>query len=156
VDFAVAYQEYNEALAITPRAAGFHAETLAADALAAHQDNTIDAIANLAIATAEDGRAVANLTDTNATLTKELAVSNGKLVLALTVVNSLTKQLAALRVVPSPRSPTAGPPERKHYCWTCGYRCEHSSWLCPTPAFGHQTRAKAADIMNGSTKNKPK
>jgi hypothetical protein len=156
VDFAVAYQEYNEALAITPRAAGFHAETMAANALAAHQDNTIDAIANLATATAEDRRAVANLTDTNATLTKELAVSNGKLVSALTTVNSLTKQLADLRVAtPCQRSPPAGPPERKHYCWTCGYRCEHSSWLCPTPAFGHKTRAKAADTLNGSTKNKP-
>jgi small-conductance mechanosensitive channel len=123
--------------------------------LAEHQDNIIDAIANLATATAEDRRAVANLTDTNATLTKELATSNGKLVSALTLVNTLTKQLSDLRGNHHPRTPPFGPPERKHYCWTCGYRCEHSSWLCPTPAAGHQTRAKAADPMKGSTKNKP-
>jgi hypothetical protein len=150
LDFAVAYQEYNEALVITPRASGFSAE-----ALSEHQDNTIDAIANLATATAEDRRAVANLTDTNATLTKELAASNGKLVSALTLVNTLTKQLSDFRSTQPPRPPTFGPSDRKHYCWTCGYRCEHSSWLCPTPAAGHQTRAKAADTMQGSTKNKP-
>jgi hypothetical protein len=149
LDFAIAYQEYNEALVITPRASGFSAE-----ALAEHQDNTIDAIANLATATAEDCRAVANLTDTNATLTKELATSNSKLVSALTLINTLTKQISDLRGNSNQRSPPFGPPERKHYCWTCGYRCEHSSWLCPTPAVGHQTRAKAADTMKGSTKNK--
>jgi hypothetical protein len=150
LDFAVAYQEYNEALAITPHATGFNAE-----ALAEHQDNTIDAIASLATATTEDRRAVANLTDTNATLTKELAASNGKLVSALTMVNTLTKEIADLRGGSNQRSPPTGPQERKHYCWTCGYRSEHSSWLCPAPAAGHQTRTKAADTMKGSTKNKP-
>jgi hypothetical protein len=148
LDFVVAYQEYNEALVITLHAAGFSAEELAK-----HQ-GTIDAIANLATATAEDRRAVANLMETKTTLTKELATSNGKLVTALTLVNTLTKQLAGSRAVSNQRSPVTGTGERKHYCWTCGYRCEHSSWLCPTPAAGHETRAKAADTMNGSTRNK--
>jgi hypothetical protein len=137
-------------LDITPSAAGFHAEELPD-----HRESTIDALANLATATAEDRRAVANLTGTNATLTKELATSNTKLISALTLVNTLTKQIADLRASSNSRSPTNGPSERKHYCWTCGYRCEHSSWYCPTPGAGHQTRAKAADTMNGSTKNKP-
>jgi hypothetical protein len=66
VDFAVAYQEYSEALDVTPAASGFHAEE------ATDQQETIKAIANLATATAEDRKAVANLTGTNATLTKEL------------------------------------------------------------------------------------
>jgi hypothetical protein len=123
--------------------------------LAEHQDNTIEAIANLATATAEDRRAVANLTDTNATLTKELAASDGKLVSALTLINTLTKQIANLRGGYNQHSFPTGPLERKHYCWTCGYRCEHSSWLCPTPAAGHQTHAKAADTMKGSTRSKP-
>jgi hypothetical protein len=65
---------------------------------ATDQQETIDAIANLATATttAEDRRAVANLTGTNTTLTKELATSNGKLITALTLVTTLTKQLADL------------------------------------------------------------
>jgi hypothetical protein len=151
-DFAVAYQEYSEGLEISPRVAGFHAEV--------HHDQqeTIAAIANLATATAEDRKAVANLTDTNATITKELAAVNGKLISTLTLVTTLTKQLAEARAGNSGnhnRTPATGTGERKHYCWTCGYRSEHSSWYCPTPATGHQTRAKAADTMNGSIKNKP-
>jgi hypothetical protein len=149
LDFAVAYQEYSETLDINPAASGFHAEE------ATDQQETINAIANLATATAEDRKAVANLTSTNAILTKELATSNGKLVTALTLVTSLTKQLADSRSGTSTRPTGSRPNERKHYCWTCGYRCEHSSWYCPTPATGHQTRAKAADTMNGSDKNKP-
>jgi hypothetical protein len=157
LDFAVAYQEYSEALDITPGAAGFNAEEVADN-----HESTLDALANLATATAEDRRAVANLTGTNATLTKDLATSNGKLIAALTLVTNLTKQIAELRTGSSQRvntngngGNTNGSSERKHYCWTCGYRSEHSSWYCPTPATGHQTRAKAADTLNGSTKNKP-
>jgi hypothetical protein len=148
IDFRVAYKEYNEARGIAPSAAGFHAEDSAS-----HHDNTIDAIANLATATAADRTAVANLTDTNASLTKQLARSSEKLIAALTQVNSLTKQLSDLRSTNT--APTNLPVERKHYCWTCGYRSAHSSWNCSTPAPGHQKRAKVSDTMNGSTANKP-
>jgi hypothetical protein len=157
LDFAMAYQEYNEGLEISPRASGFQAE------IQKEQHETIEAIANLATATAEDRKAVANLTETNATLTKDLAAANGKLISTLTLVTTLTKQLAEARTGNngnngnSHRPTPAGTNEytRKHYCWTCGYRCDHSSWYCTTPATGHQTRAKASDTMNDSTKNKP-
>jgi hypothetical protein len=156
LDFAMAYQEYNEGLEISPRASGFHAE------IQHEQHETIEAIANLATATAEDRKAVANLTETNATLTKDLASVNAKLISTLTLVTTLTKQLAEARTGNngnngvSQRQNTTGTNEytRKHYCWTCGYRCDHSSWYCTTPATGHQTRAKASNTMNGSTKNK--
>jgi hypothetical protein len=135
-------------LDITPAASGFHAEETT------DQQETIKAIANLATATAEDRMAVANLTGTNATLTKELTTTNGKLVMALTLAATLTKQNTDLHAGSSHRIPDNRTPERKHYCWTCGYRCENSSWLCPNPVTGHKTRAKAADTMNGSIKNK--
>ena len=135
-------------LDIAPRAAGVNAEDCADP-----QESTIDAIANLATATAADRTAVANLTDTNAALTKSLAMSTEKLVSALTQVSTLTKQLANLR---SNNAPRGKPPfERKHYCWTCGYGSAHSSWNCTTPAVGHQKCAKVADTMNGSVANKP-
>ena len=127
---------------------GFHSTDLAN-----HQEVTIEAIANLATATAEDRKAVSNLTDTNAMLTREIAKNNEKLIAALTMVNTLTKQLADCKGTTGTRDTV--PYERKHYCWTCGHRCEHSSWYCPHPATGHQKRAKAADTMNGSIKNKP-
>jgi hypothetical protein len=97
------------------------------------------------------------LTSTNALLTKELATSTSKLITALTQIGSLTKQIADLRAGATLRTPaTPGAASaRKHYCWTCGYKSEHSSWYCTTPAAGHQTRAKASDTMNGSVLNKP-
>jgi hypothetical protein len=154
LDFAMAYQDYNEGLETSPRASGFQAE------IRNKQHETIEAIANLATATAEDRKTVANLTETNATLTKDLAAANGKLISTLTLINTLTKQLAEARTGNNGNSNRTNPSgtneyARKHYCWTCGYRCEHSSWYCTTQAAGHQTRAKASDTMNGSTKNKP-
>jgi hypothetical protein len=142
------YKEYNEARDIAPSDADFHAK-----GSASHHDNTIDAIANLATATAVDRTAVANLTDINAALTKQLAKSSEKLIAALTQVNSLTKQLSNLcSNNPTPANLSF---ERKHYCWTCGYRSAHSNWNCPIPAPGHQKRAKVSDTMNGSVDNKP-
>jgi hypothetical protein len=99
---------------------------------------------------------VANLTDTNASLTQSLARTTEKLIAALTNVTTLTKQLSNLRATNPPTAPRGDPPlERKHYCWTCGYRCTHCSWNFPTPAAGHQKRAKVANTMNGSVVNKP-
>jgi hypothetical protein len=150
IDFAIAYQEYSEAFETTPRAAGFSAQEIPG-----YHEDTIDAIANLATATAADRTAVANLTGTNALLTKDLARTNLQLIAALTQITALTKQLADTR---APNNSTSGYPpnlERKHYCWTCGYRCLHASSKCTVPAAGHQKGAKAADTMGGSTKNKP-
>jgi hypothetical protein len=153
LDFAAAYQDYNESRDLSPRAAGFSATDVAD-----YHDETIDAIANLATATAADRQAVANLTTTNASLTKDLSTSTTKLLAALTTITVLTKQLADLRSAASPPVPTANTQtsgERKHYCWSCGHRCLHSSSKCPVPKDGHQKGAKAADTMNGSTLNKP-
>jgi hypothetical protein len=120
LDFAVAYQEYSETLDITPAASDFDAKE------ATDLQETIDAIANLATATDEDRKAVANLTGANATLTKELATSNGKLLMALTLVPTLknkNRRPTSWQQSPHPNRST----KRKHYyCWTCRYRCEHS------------------------------
>jgi hypothetical protein len=138
-------------LEISPRAVSLQAE------VRHNQHETIDAIANLATATAEDRKAVTNLTETNVTLTKDLVAANGKLSSTLALVITLTKQLAETRASNTShnnRTP-AGGYGRKHYCWTCGYGSEHSSWYCTTPAVGNQTRVKASDTMHGSNKNKP-
>jgi hypothetical protein len=112
-------------------------------------------MANLATATAADRTAVADLTGTNALLSKELAQTNTQLITALTQISTLTKQLADCR---SPNNNTAGRTpslDRKHYCWTCGYRSLYASSKCTVLAAGHQKGAKAADTMGCSTKNKP-
>jgi hypothetical protein len=130
--------------------AGFSAQEIPG-----YHEDMIDAIANLATTTAADRTAMANLTGTNPLLTKDLARTNTQLVPALTQITTLTKQLANNR---SPNNTTAGYPpnlDRKHYCWTCGYRSLHPSSKCTVPAAGHQKGAKAADTMGGSTKHKP-
>jgi hypothetical protein len=111
LDFAVAYQEHIEALDITPYAPGFNAE-----ALVDQHDSTIEAIANLATATVEDRKAVSNLTGTNATLIKELVTANGKRIATITLMNTLTKQLANLCAGNRIRTNTNDTSEeRKHY-----------------------------------------
>jgi hypothetical protein len=152
IDFAIAYQEYSEAFETKPRAAGFSTQDIPG-----YHEDTIDAIANLATATAADRTAVADLTGTNALLSKELARTNTLLITALTQISTLTKQLADCR---SPNNNTASGHtpsfDRKHYCWTCGHRSLHASSKCTVPAAGHQKGAKAGDTMGGSTKNKPR
>jgi hypothetical protein len=150
IDFRVAYKEYRDSLDISPQAAGFHAVTNEHQ-----QESTIDAIANLATATAEDRKAASNLTDTNATLTKSLARTTDKLIASMAQVANLTKQLS------DSRGPKDTPPksdsisaEPKHYCWTHGHFSTHPSFTCPTPAPGHQNKAKWRDTMGGSEKNK--
>ncbi len=153
IDFTRAHQEYRESQVTTPRAAGFLADEFTPTN---SQQETIDAIANLATATAADRTAVANLTTTVADLTIALGKCNGKLVGALERVNVLTQQLAAYKAGTNTRNPAPNDSSgRSHYCWTCGYRSPHSSWNCETPATGHQKRATRANTLNGSTKNKP-
>ena len=45
------------------------------------------------------------------------------------------------------------PPDR-HYCWTHGYLCEHTSGRCPEPGPGHQKFATARKPSGGSQKRK--
>jgi hypothetical protein len=153
IDFTRAHQEYRESQVTTPHAAGFLAEEFAP---IDSQQETIDAIANLATATAADRTAVANLTTTVADLTTALGKSNTKLVTALERITTLTQQLAACRAAPGSRPNVHSDSlSRSHYCWTCGHRSTHSSWKCETPSTGHQKRATRADTMGGSNKNNP-
>ena len=153
IDFTRAHQEYRESQVTTPRAVGFHADEFTPTN---SQQETIEAIANLATATAADRTAVANLTTTVTDLTTALGKSNSKLVAALERITVLTQQLAACKAVPGGRpivpSNSSG---RSHYCWTCGHRSIHSSWNCETPATGHQKRATRSNTMGGSNKNNP-
>jgi hypothetical protein len=143
-DFVISHREFREAK-VTSAGAGYQSANAAA-----YQQDTANAIANLATATAHDCQTVANLSATNNTLTLELTAVNRKLVAALFDVNKLTKQLAELQH--KYENPTP-PLEPKHYCWSCGYRQTHYSSRCLNPKVGHQKSAKASDIMGGSTLN---
>lgn len=153
-DFSLAHREFRETKQ-TSASAGYQSANSArnhASDNAIYQQETVDAIANLATATAHDRAAVASLTSTISKLTTELTATNAQLVTALMAVTKLTTTVAELRRKTPTNVPRTGP---RHYCWTCGHRCLHNSWDCPNPKEGHNKYAKAADTKGGSTHNKP-
>ena len=83
-----------------------------------YQQETVNAIANLATATASDCATVANLTSTKITLTLALTACQLQLVEALQDVAKLTTALTDLNKNPSAKLSNTG---NWHYCWTHGY-----------------------------------
>ena len=126
-----------------------------------HHNETSDAIACLATATAANRATVANLASTNAKVTSELSAVNSKLVSALHEITRLTNVVAKLQLS---KSRKFGPPGRAtaiktavgpiHYCWTHRHLCLHPSHLCPRPATNHNKGAKASGTKGGSNANK--
>ena len=143
VYFALSHRELRETK-VTSAGAGYQS------ANSVYQQETVDAIANLATATAADRQTVATLSATNSTLTVELTSVNRKLVTALADIAKLTLQVADLK---AKTGTSGGVLEPKHYCWSCGFKQTHYSSRCPNPKTGHQRAAKASDIMGGSTVN---
>jgi hypothetical protein len=148
-DFALSHRELRETK-VTAAGAGYQS----ANSVDVYQQETVDAIANLATATAADRQTVATLSATNSTLTHELTAVNRKLVAALADVAKLALRIADLNAkAGNPPSTSPSTLEPKHYCWSCGFKQTHYSSRCPTPKTGHQRAAKASDIMGGSTVN---
>ena len=121
------------------------------------EQRTIDAIANLATATASDRATVARLTATIAELTTELKQTQGKLVAAL----ETNARLAASGNTPNNKEnfrpsgrERSGKPANRHYCWTHGFLCTHHSGKCPDPKPGHVSNAKSRSTKGGSEANK--
>ena len=111
-----------------------------------YQQETVDAIANLATATARDRATVATLTATNITLTLALTACQIQLVEALQDVAKLTTFISDLRKNPSAKPSNT---RNRHYCWTHGYSSAHSSRDCEKPKPGHDKGATKADTKGG-------
>ena len=118
--FATAHQEWRELQTTTAGAvfqSGNHAYQ---SANKAYQNETVEAIVNLATATASDRASVAALTATNITLTADSTATHSQLLITLqdfsklrVTVTDLQKQLSAAGIKSSSSSPN-------HYCWMCG------------------------------------
>jgi hypothetical protein len=170
VDFAISYKEMHDNQT--------EAENLGyggANAAVAEE-----ALANLAAATVSDRTAVAMLTNTNATLSTELANANAKIaaltadILALKVKNARlegesTGRSSGNREGRGGRTNGGGRGEARvnrprtnrrydnqNYCWTCGYDIapSHTSANCFRPNEGPQHSATFADNKGGSQKNR--
>ena len=119
----------------------------------AFEQRTIDAIANLATATASDRATVANLTATISELTAELKKTQAKLIAALEKNAHLAAGCTSCDKENVNPGKSKRPPNR-HYCWTHGFLCLHHSGKCPDPKPGHVSTAKARDTKGGSQANK--
>ena len=117
------------------------------------EEENIAAIANLATATAADRATTAQLTATNAQLTTELKRTQDKLVEALERLERFSKQITKQPLKQRDKNTVTRPLDR-HYCWTHGYLCEHTSGRFPDPKQGHCKFATARKPLNGSKINK--
>ena len=99
----------------------------------------LEAIANLATASASDKSTIATLTATNATLTS----TNSTLAKEITF---LRKELYALRDAGSDNT------NHKHYCWLCGTSLSHPSHKCNAKKDGHKNGATATNKIGGETR----
>ena len=119
--FATAHQEWRESQTTTAGAVSQPGNHAYPSAYHAYQNETVEAIANLATATASDCASVAALTATNSTLIVDCTATHSQLIIALqdlatlhVTVADLRKQLSAAGIKPSGCS-------SNHYCWSCGF-----------------------------------
>ena len=92
--FAKAHREWRANIRLTGGQHFPRANAVDSTSLATHQADTVDALANLATATAADRATVATLTDTIAQLLLELASAQAKLILSLLDNQRLLKKLS--------------------------------------------------------------
>jgi hypothetical protein len=128
--------------------AGYHS----ANAAMTHNEEqmaeaTIGALANMATATAADRGVVADLTQANYCLAKQLEDNSTEL-----------RELKALlkKERREKRCQRSFNPSASNYCWTHGYKVgsTHTSLTCKLPRPDHKTEATRADNMGGSQANR--
>jgi hypothetical protein len=162
--FNKAHQDLRDSQ-ITSKQSGYHDANSVlnnANGLVIDQQDTAEAIDNLATATASDRATVASLTATNSTLTAELTQTNKKLSLAQPVASALKIELATLRATrnndhrTTPANAFRTYQANSNYCWTHCYKVNgcHTSTSCLKPATGHQHDATKDNNKGGSHQGK--
>ena len=108
----------------------------------------MEAVANLAAASATDRDTLADLTNAVSNLTNQLAEKDK-------LITSLKLQLNDCRGTTNARG-TKTPLDPQGHCWTHGHKVSHAhnSSTCRNKAPGHQDQATRANTMGGSTKGK--
>ena len=162
--FSKAHREWRANLRLT---AGQHfprANAVDATSVLNHQAETVNALANLAIATAADRATVATLTNAIAQLSLELASAQAKLISLLLDNQRLTKRLfdkggswntsVGVTYGKTSRGGAAVPWDGPsiHYCHTQGHKCPHPIFKCPKPTTGHIKNATKKDTRGGTDK----
>jgi hypothetical protein len=108
---------------------------------------TAEAIAQLATATASDRATVAMLTNTNAKIANQLEA-------AYALIAQLKSDIATLKIKIKPvwqGQRPARPTSNDSYCWSHGYQVarSHTSATCNVIKYGHQEAATKIDTKGG-------
>ena len=160
------HQEWHEEQ-LAASTLGYGQANLAAAAITERDEelrqDTVDAIANLATATASDRAANSMQTALIQSLHAQLAEANRKLVDALERLSVLAPAAAAhVGAIPGapipPVPPAAGRPRRArpprtegpHYCSSHGFGVWHSSAKCKFKSATHNVAATATNTMGGN------
>jgi hypothetical protein len=128
--------------------AGYHSANAAVSQNEDQMDEaTIVALANLATATAAVRGVVADLTQANSRLAKQLEDNSNELRELKALLN---KERSEKRVQRSFN------PSTINYCWTHGYKVgsTHTSLTCKLPKPGHKNEATRVNNMGGSQANR--
>jgi hypothetical protein len=155
IHFAAAYRQHRQMQGETIGAQAFanSAVTQASEDDLAEQ--ALGAFANLATATAVDRNVVAQLTEANSRLAKQLEDN----ATSLKEVKALLKKERAERASGgnTNRSPHRSfTPSSDNYCWSHGFNVArtHTSQTCMYPKEGHQCEATNTNNMGGSQVNR--
>jgi hypothetical protein len=147
IDFSTAHREFRLTNQ-TAQQSGFHSANLMIEQ---SQDGsiqeTVEAIVQLATATASDCGMVATLTTTNAKLATQLEVAHA-------LIAQLKSEIATLKIKIKPVWQGQRPARTTNndsYCWSHGFQVakSHTSATCNFKKSGHQENATRIDTMGG-------
>jgi hypothetical protein len=147
IDFATAHREFRLTNQ-TAQQSGFHsANMMIEQGRNDSMQETAEAIAQLATATASDRGTVATLTTTNTKLENQLEAAHA-------LIAQLKSEIATLKIKIKPvwqgQRPTRTT-NNDSYCWYHGYQVakSHTSATCNVRKTGHQENATKIDTMGG-------
>jgi hypothetical protein len=132
---------------LTAHAGGYHGvNNVQAQETEKFYNETADAFANLAMAATADKNLLSTLTNTNSTLTNQLATKDK----SIAALQEQLRNSRAPNTAPAHRQPSASD-KVKRYCWTHGIRVssDHNSSNCTNPGEGHKRDATRENKMGG-------
>jgi hypothetical protein len=147
IDFATAHREFwliNQ----TAQQSGFHsANMMIEQGRDDSMQDTFDAIAQLATATASDRGTVATLTTTNAKLVNQMEAAHALIAQLKNEIATLKNKIKNAWQGQRPVKTT----NNDSYCWSHGYKVakSHTSATCNMKKSGHQDTVTKIDNMGG-------
>jgi hypothetical protein len=155
INFAAAYRQHRQMQGVTMGAQGFANKAVTQTSEYDLAEQALGAFANLETVTAVDRGVVAQLTESNSSLAKQLEDN----ATSLKEIKALLKKERAERANGgnSERPPRRTfTPSSDNYCWSHGYKVArtHTSQNCMYPKEGHQRETTKSNNMRGSQVNK--